>query len=81
MTPQTAERTLTWLLWILGVMMLTALFAVVMPTDWMAATHAWLGLGTFPEAPITEYMARSLSMMYGLHGVRHRVSGCVYRGL
>jgi hypothetical protein len=43
--------------------------AVFMPTSWMATTHAWLGLGEFPAAPITDYLARSISALYGFHAV------------
>jgi hypothetical protein len=46
-----------------------ALIAVFMPMSWIAAIHEWIGLGTFPTAPIAEYLARSLSAFYGLHGV------------
>ncbi|HMO14271.1 MAG TPA: hypothetical protein PKD64_01385 [Pirellulaceae bacterium] len=34
----------------------------------MAKTHEFIGLGEFPHAPITEYLARSCSLLYGLHG-------------
>lgn len=34
----------------------------------MASTHRDLGLGEFPAAGITDYMARSLSAMYAFHG-------------
>lgn len=40
-----------------------------MPTAWMAATHEALGLGPFPEAPITEYLTRCLSLFYFLIGL------------
>lgn len=35
----------------------------------MASTHRWLGLGEFPQAPITLYLARSACVLYGMHGV------------
>ena len=35
----------------------------------MAAGHEWLGLGEFPNLPITVYLARSTSLLYGIHGV------------
>jgi hypothetical protein len=34
----------------------------------MAATHAWLGMGDFPRAPLVDYLARSASLMYAQHG-------------
>ena len=35
----------------------------------MAAVHSWLGMGEFPAAPLTDYLARSVSALYGFHGV------------
>jgi len=35
----------------------------------MAAAHAWLGLGDFPATPIIDYLARSVSALYGFHAV------------
>jgi urea transporter len=35
----------------------------------MAATHARLGLGEFPRAPVVDYLARSIAALYGFHGV------------
>ena len=51
-----------------GIEML-AFVAAVMPHSWMAATHRWLGLGEFPASPLMDYMIRSVSFLYGLHGV------------
>jgi hypothetical protein len=48
--------------------MLLAFGAVFFPTRWMATLHEWLGLGPFPDAPITEYLTRSVSLLYGIHG-------------
>jgi hypothetical protein len=62
------ERLLVFLLRFQAFVLLLAFGAVFLPTRWMAATHEWLGLGTFPEAPITEYLTRSVSLMYGIHG-------------
>jgi hypothetical protein len=52
----------------LGVLDLLALAAVLLPTGWMAAAHAWAGLGTMPEGPVVGYLARSASVLYALHG-------------
>jgi hypothetical protein len=57
------------LLRLAGAVMVLAFFAVVLPVDWMAATHRWLGLGEFPRAPIVDYLARSIAVLYGFHGV------------
>ncbi len=55
------ERVLKLILQINGAVMATALVAVFLPQDWMAAIHQWLGLGKFPEGIIVDYLARSLS--------------------
>ena len=62
------ERILIWLLRIGGVVMLTALGAVVMPYDWMNVIHQQQGLGKLPHVPIIGYLTRSLSAIYALHG-------------
>ena len=51
--------------------MSVAFLAVVMPTSAMAAIADWLGVGPLPRSPLTEYLTRSLSMMYGVLGVLH----------
>lgn len=51
-----------------GVMDLLALLAVFLPLEWMARTHAWLGLGDLPREPIVGYLTRSASALYALHG-------------
>jgi hypothetical protein len=62
------ERILVWLLRISGVLMLTALGAVVMPYDWMNAIHRQQGLGELPHVPIVSYLTRSISALYALQG-------------
>jgi hypothetical protein len=63
------ERILVFLLRAGGVILVTAFFAAVMPTSWMAASHTRIGLGVFPEHALTEYLTRSISLLYGFHGV------------
>ncbi len=53
---------------VVGGVMLAAFPAAFMPFDWMAAAHAWLGLGEIPDAPLVEYLARSASLLYALIG-------------
>ena len=48
--------------------MLTALGAVFMPTDWMAAAHRQLGLGEFPTSTLVDYLTRSASALYAIYG-------------
>ena len=49
--------------------LLLAAFTAVMPFSWMAAVHAWFGLGELSNAPIVGYLTRSLSALYACHGV------------
>ena len=65
---QPSERWLVYLLRFGGVLLGSALFAVFLPDGWMAATHRRLGLGEYPDAPLTSYMTRSLSALYAFHG-------------
>lgn len=63
---------LSWLIVVLriaGVVTLAAFPAMLLPEDWMAATHERLGLGVFPRAPVVDYLARSIAALYGFHGV------------
>lgn len=63
------ERCLVALLRISAITTGSALFAVFLPRAWMAGIHEWLGAGRFPDGPIVEYLARSLSAFYAMHGV------------
>jgi hypothetical protein len=62
------EKLLVVLLRVSGVVVLLALAAVFLPVAWMAAIHAWLGLGDFPESPLVDYLTRSISALYAIHG-------------
>ena len=62
------ERALALLLYASGGVMLLALFAIFLPTEWMARTHRWLGLGEFPAAPLVDYLTRSASALYAIYG-------------
>ena len=66
MTP--ADRVLTWLMRINAVMLLFAVVAVFFPTDLMAECNTHLGLEPFHRSPLTEYLTRSISAMYAMHG-------------
>ena len=63
------EKILVWLLRIGGVMTALAIPTAFLSATQMAEIHALLGMGEFPVTPITGYMARSLSLLYGFHGV------------
>ena len=62
-------RLLAALLRLEGTIEMLAFVAVVMPHAWMAATHRWLGMGELSAFPLLDYMIRSVSLLYGLHGV------------
>jgi hypothetical protein len=65
----TRTRLLVVILRLAGIVTITAFPAMLLPVDWMASTHRWLGLGEFPRAPVVEYLARSIAALYGFHGV------------
>jgi hypothetical protein len=63
------ERILVWILRAGGVLTALAFPMALLPVSTIAEIHAWLGLGEYPDRPITDYLARSLSLFYGFHGV------------
>lgn len=64
----TSAKFLRALLALVGCGLLVAAAAVFLPVETMAQMHRWLGLGEFPDAPITRYLARSTSLLYAVHG-------------
>ena len=66
---QDKARWLTVLLRLEGAIEMLAFIAAVMPFRWMALTHRWLGMGELPEFPLLNYLVRSVSILYGFHGV------------
>jgi hypothetical protein len=52
-----------------AVMTGSAFLTLPLPVASMVSIHRWLGLGELPQAPIVEYLARSVSAFYGFHGV------------
>lgn len=65
----TADSLLLFLLRANAAMLLLAAPCTLLPFTWMDTVHRdWLGLGPLPDAVITRYMARSLSLTYALHG-------------
>lgn len=71
MHQQKARRLLAWLLYVMGGVMSAAFLAVVMPTSLMATIADWLGVGPLHRSPLTEYLTRSLSAIYGVFGLLH----------
>lgn len=69
MTPERAEVVLKWMLYVLGGLAISAFFPMVMPTAWMEALTVRLGLEVLPNTPLTQYLTRSLSLVYGVFGL------------
>ena len=70
MTPEigSSEKILALVLRLNAVVLLLAFPMMLLPVEWMAATHRWLGLGEFPASPLVDYLTRSASFLYGFHG-------------
>lgn len=69
MPPHIANFLLRWLLRLIGGVELLATPFIFFPIPLMDAIHnRVLGLGSLPPGPIVEYMARSLSALYAVHG-------------
>lgn len=65
----TADRFLWLLMRLDAIVVLCAVPCAMLPFAWMDAVHRdWLGLGPLHDSPLTRYMARSLSLVYAMHG-------------
>lgn len=62
------ESVLVGILRLIGALLSCAALAVLLPNAWMESIHSALGLGEFPRYPLTEYLARSTSALYAIHG-------------
>jgi len=62
------QKWLRLLLTVIGCGLLVATIPIFFPANLMATIHGWLGLGEFPDGPITIYLARSTSLLYAVHG-------------
>ena len=62
-------KLLAFVLRVVGAVECLAFGAILLPFSWMAATHAWLGLGAMSDAPILLYLIRQVSFVYGSHGI------------
>ena len=69
MRTHTAERILTWLLRVMGLLAALAIVAVVMPTSWIVSGAEQTGTGPFQDTPLNQYFVRSVSTLYALLGV------------
>ena len=75
------ELWLRRLLVIIGIGLMTATIPILFPANLMATIHGWLGLGDFPDSPITIYLARSTSLLYAVHGFIMMLTGWKYEQL
>jgi hypothetical protein len=64
-----SARYLIFYLRFVGVAALLAFAAALMPGSWMVEIAEWMDIEPFPDAPLTFYLARNLSLMYGFLGV------------
>ena len=63
------KKALIVILRLSGLLLITAFIAAVLSYETMARIHEQIGLGNFPKMPILDYLARSVSFFYGMHGV------------
>ncbi|MEM9368022.1 MAG: hypothetical protein AAGD07_18675 [Planctomycetota bacterium] len=62
-------RLLQFFLIVVGGAALLAFAAAFMPSKWMVEIAEELGIVPFPDAPLTFYLARNLSLLYGFVGL------------
>jgi hypothetical protein len=65
---RTHDRYVLLFLRVIGGIALLAFAAAVMPETWIVATAEALGFDPFPFSPLTFYLARNLSLLYGFVG-------------
>jgi hypothetical protein len=65
----TADRALLWLMRLNAAVLLCAFPCALLPFGAMEAIHRALLGPSLPDLPITRYMARSLSLLYGSYGL------------
>lgn len=63
------EKSLVVILRVSGLILMSAFIAVFLPYKTMADIHRWIGLGDFPLLSILDYLARSVSLFYAVHGI------------
>ncbi|KAA1257797.1 hypothetical protein LF1_02870 [Rubripirellula obstinata] len=63
------QQRLILLLRLIALVTFLAFAAAVMPSHWIREASEFLGFDPFPESPLTFYLARHLSLLYGFVGV------------
>ena len=64
-----SELAIVVILRLMGALAVLAIPAIFFPFSWMDAIHRCVGLGNLPDAPIVDYLARSLSAFYAIVGI------------
>lgn len=59
---------LTWMLRLVGGMLVCALIPMLFPLSWMSSINDLLGLSSFHTSPLVSYLTRSVSALYAMHG-------------
>ena len=67
--PHPADRWLIRFLQFIGTSAIFAFGAAIMPEKWIVEVAEELGFEPFPHSPLTFYLARNLSLLYGFIGV------------
>ncbi len=67
-TPTRQDRWVQMYLKFVGSAAIVAFFAAVMPEKWIVEIAEELGFDPFPHSPLTFYLARNLSLLYGFTG-------------
>lgn len=67
-TQERRLQSLTLFLKFIGYVTLLAFAAAVMPAKWIVQASEFLGFQPFPDSPLTFYLARNLSLLYGFVG-------------
>ena len=62
------DRLLALFLRVVGIADLLAIVAVFLPNECLSWAHETVGLGAWPQGRIVGYLARSTSLLYGIHG-------------
>jgi len=62
------DRYVLLFLRVVGGISLLAFLAAVMPEQWMVQAAESIGFDPFPDSPLTFYLARNLSLLYGFVG-------------
>ena len=63
------EKHLIWFLRFVAASTLLAFVAAVMPEKWIVEIAEELSFDPFPNSPLTFYLARHLSLLYGFGGI------------